>query len=122
MASTARQWALTDTLLFAFAENRRGERTLYSSAPEGPRGDLYSVGAFGGDDPGDPDAQGVFVDGTHGTSFAAPFVSAVSLLTKRFHAPMVHGVPTRIGLFTREVIEAAREGRFLRFRPAEGDQ
>ncbi|WP_157633023.1 S8/S53 family peptidase [Burkholderia ubonensis] len=107
-----------DSLLFAFAENRRGERALYSSAPDGPRGDLYSVGAFGGDDPSDPDAQGVFIDGAHGTSFAAPFVSAVSLLTKRFNAPMVHGIPSRVGLFTREVIEAAREGRLLRFRAA----
>lgn len=112
------RWLTEDmeTLLFATAENRRRERARYSSAPEGPKADLFSAGAFGGDDPGDPDAQGVFVDGTHGTSFAAPFVSATALLTKRFRGPMAHGIPTRIGLFTREVIEAAREGRFPRIR------
>jgi hypothetical protein len=112
------RWLTEDveTLLFATAENRRRERTRYSSSLEGPKADLFSAGAFGGDDPGDPDAQGVFVDGTHGTSFAAPFVSATALLTKRFRSPMVHGIPTRIGQFTREVIEAAREGRFPSIR------
>lgn len=108
-----------DTLLFAVAENRRRERTLYSSAPDGPHGDLCSVGAFGGDDPGDPEAQGVFIDGAHGTSFAAPFVSAVALLTKSFHDPLLYGIRSRVGLFTREVIEAAREGHFLRLRSEE---
>ncbi len=110
------RWLTDDvnSLLFAFAENRRGERTLYSSAPEGPRGDLCSVGAFGGDDPSDHEAQGVFIDGVHGTSFAAPFISAASLLTKRFPPP--------IGPFTREVIEAARQGRFLRLRIEEVEE
>lgn len=112
------RWLTEDvqTLMFAVAENRNGERTRYSSAPEGPRGDLFSAGAFGGDDPDEPGAQGVFADGTHGTSFAAPFVSAVALLTKDIRAPMAHGFPTRIGTFTREVIEAARHGRYPRIR------
>lgn len=112
------RWLTEDveTLMFAVAENRNGERTRYSSSPEGPRGDLFSAGAFGGDDPDEPGAQGVFADGTHGTSFAAPFVSAVALLTKDFRAPMTHGFPTRIGSFTREVIEAARDGRYPRIR------
>lgn len=112
------RWLTEDveTLMFAVAENRNHERARYSSAPEGPRGDLFSAGAFGGDDPDEPGAQGVFADGTHGTSFAAPFVSAVALLTKDFRAPMTHGIPTRIGTFTREIIEAAREGRYPRMR------
>lgn len=112
------RWLTEDveTLMFAVAENRNRERTRYSSAPEGPRGDLFSAGAFGGDDPDEPGAQGVFADGTHGTSFAAPFVSAVALLTKNFNAPLTHGIPTRIGMFTREIIEAARDGRYPRMR------
>lgn len=110
-----------ETLLFAVAENRRRERARYSSTPEGPRADLFTASAFGGDDPDEPEAQGVFSDGTHGTSFAAPFVSATALLTKRFQAQPTHGVPTRIGLFTQEVIERAREGQFLRMRPASPD-
>lgn len=112
------RWLTEDveTLMFAVAENRNRERTRYSSAPEGPRGDLFSAGAFGGDDPDDPGAQGVFADGSHGTSFAAPFVSAVALLTKTFRSPMTLGFPTRIGMFTREIIEAARDGRYPRMR------
>lgn len=112
------RWLTEDveTLMFAVAENRNRERAQYSSAPEGPRADLFSAGAFGGDDPEEPGAQGVFVDGTHGTSFAAPFVSAVALLTKEFRSPVTHGIPTRIGMFTREIIEAAREGRYPRIR------
>ncbi|WP_143007659.1 MULTISPECIES: S8/S53 family peptidase [Nitrosospira] len=108
-----------DTLLFAIAENRHHERARYSSAPDGPLGDLYSASAFGGDDPEDPDAQGVFIDGAHGTSFAAPFVSAVALLTKHFDIPMTHGIPTQIGYLTRKVIENAREGRFAQYRAKE---
>jgi subtilisin family serine protease len=113
------RWLTEDveTLLFAVAQNRKGERTRYSSAPEGPHADLFSAGAFGGDDPDDPDSQGVFLDGMHGTSFAAPFVSAVALLTKHFHAPPTQGFPTRIGMYTRELIDAAREGRSLRLHP-----
>lgn len=112
------RWLTEDveTLVFAIAENRNRERARYSSAPEGPRGDLFSAGAFGGDDPDEPGAQGVFADGAHGTSFAAPFVSAVALLTKDFRGPMAHGIPTRIGTFTREIIEAARDGRYPRVR------
>lgn len=108
-----------DTLIFAVAENRRGERTRYSSAPEGPRADLFSAGAFGGDDPEDGESQGVFLDGSRGTSFAAPFVSAVALLTKRFHNPPTHGIPNRLGLFTRDVIASAREGRYLQMHSPE---
>lgn len=106
------RWLTEDveTLMFAVAENRKGERTRYSSAPEGPRGDLFSAGAFGGDDPDEPGAQGVFADGTHGTSFAAPFVSAAALLTKGISTPPAPGFPTSIGIFTRAVIEAARNG------------
>lgn len=108
-----------DTLLIAVAQNRRYERARYSSAPEGPLADLFSVGAFGGDDPSDPDAQGVFLDGVHGTSFAAPFVSSVALLTKHF-PDETDGFPTPIGFFTNQVIEGARVGRmprhFLNFR------
>ncbi|WP_423222095.1 S8/S53 family peptidase [Ideonella lacteola] len=112
------RWLTEDveTLMFATAENRSRDRARYSSAPEGPRSDLFSAGAFGGDDPDEPGAQGVFSDGTYGTSFAAPFVSAVALLTKGFIAPITHGVPTRIGTFTREIIEAARDGRYPRIR------
>jgi hypothetical protein len=110
------RWLTQDvnTLLFAVAENQRGDRTRYSSAPEGPYADLYSAGAFGGDDPDDANAQGVFSDGTHGTSFAAPFVSAVALLSKDFHGPMVQGFPTHIGAFTRQLIDGARNGQSLR--------
>ena len=104
------RWLTEDveTLLFAVAENRKRERTRYSGSPEGPRGDLFSARAFGGDDPEDPDAQGVFADGTHGTSFAAPFVSAVALVAK--HSP--HGPRTGLGELSRRAIERAREGHF----------
>lgn len=70
-----------DNLLLAYAENSRHERTRYSCATTGPLAYRYSVGAFGGDDPGGPDAQGMFSDGSHGTSFAAPFVTAATLVT-----------------------------------------
>lgn len=114
------RWLTQDinTLLFAVAENRKGDRTRYSSAPEGPYADLYSAGAFGGDDPDDPEAQGVFWDGAHGTSFAASFVSAAALLTKHLHAPIVEGVPSHLGVFTRQLIAAARNGHSLRLGPA----
>ncbi len=116
------RWLTQDisTLLFAVAENRKGDRTRYSSAPEGPYADLFSAGAFGGDDPDEPEAQGVFWDGAHGTSFAAPFVSAAALLTKHFHAPIVEGFPTHLGAFTRQLIAAARNGHSLRLEPAHG--
>ncbi len=104
----------TETLIFAVAENQKGDRARYSGAPEGPHADLFSAGAFGGDDPEDPDAQGVFVDGSHGTSFAAPFVSAAVLLAKDFSAPPAQGFPTRIGQFTRSLISGARNGHSLR--------
>jgi len=107
------------TLLFAVAENRRGDRTRYSAALNGPNADLYSAGAFGGDDPGDADAQGVFRDGAYGTSYAAPFVSAGALLTK--HLPVQPGDPlaTQIGAYTRLLIEHARTGLPLRLPPPE---
>lgn len=105
-----------DTLLFAVAENRKGERARYSGAPDGPHADLFSAGAFGGDDPEDADRQGVFVDGVHGTSFAAPFVSAMTLLTKRFSPPMTKGFPSHAGDVTRRLIETARSGGSLRLR------
>jgi hypothetical protein len=110
------RWLTEDlsTLLFAIAENRNGDRTRYSSAPEGPYADLFSAGAFGGDDPDEPGAQGVFLDGCYGTSFAAPFVSAAALLTKNFHAPSLHGFPTHLGAFTRQLIDGARNGQSLR--------
>ena len=106
------RWLTEDvtTLLLAVAENRHGDRTRYSSAPDGPFADLFSAGAFGGDDPGDDGAQGVFVDGSHGTSFAAPFISAVALLTKDFQSDVLGGTPTQLGRFTRHVIEGARNG------------
>lgn len=115
------RWLTEDinTLLFAVAENRNGDRTRYSSAPEGPYADLFSASAFGGDDPDDPQAQGVFMDGTHGTSFAAPFVSAAALLAKQFQVPITHGFPTRIGEITRQLIEGGRKGRTLRLMPPE---
>jgi hypothetical protein len=107
-----------DTLLFAVAENTRGERTRYSGAPEGPHADLFSAGAFGGDDPDDKDRQGVFLDGVHGTSFAAPFVSAITLLLKQFRPPMTEGFPTHAGAMARHLIEVARTGRGMRLEPA----
>jgi hypothetical protein len=108
------RWLTDDvsSLLFATAHNRRGERTLYSNAPAGPRGDLHSVSAFGGDDPNDPGAQGVFIDGAHGTSFAAPFVSAVSLVTKQTQYIGSNPDLSEIGFHTRKAIEAARKGIF----------
>ncbi len=72
----------TDSLLLAVAENRRRERTSYSGSPGGPLADLFSASTFGGDDPTDPDAIGVFDDGTHGTSFAAPFLTGATLLRR----------------------------------------
>ena len=105
-----------DTLLLAVAENRRGERASYSSAPAGPWADLYSVPAFGGDDPDDEDRQGVFVDGSYGTSFAAPFISAVALFSKQFDDGPLHNTPTRLGLYTRDFMMGARQGLALRMR------
>jgi Subtilase family len=105
-----------DTLLFAVAENRKGERARYSGAPDGPHADLFSAGAFGGDDPDEPDSQGVFLDGVHGTSFAAPFISAMTLLTKRFTPPMTKGFPSHAGDVTRRLIETARGGGSIRLR------
>jgi hypothetical protein len=93
-----------NSLLIAVAENRRGERTRYSGAPEGPLADLYSAAAFGGDDPDEPGAVGAFVDGTHGTSFAAPFLAAATLLGKLNGPP--GAVP--IGPSVRSVIRNAR--------------
>lgn len=103
-----------ETLLFAVGENRSGNRARYSSAPDGPLADLFSAGAFGGDDPDEKDSEGVFMDGGHGTSYAAPFISAAALLSKQFPAPPLHGFPTRIGQFTRNLIETARSGAPLR--------
>ena len=115
------RWLTEDvsTLLFAVAENRSGSRTRYSSAPEGPRADLFSASAFGGDDPDDLDAQGVFLDGTYGTSFAAPFVSAVALLTNEISGMTKSGAPAEFGEITRQLIELARNGSHLRL-PARG--
>jgi Subtilase family len=107
------RWLTDDvsTLLFAVAEDRNGDRAQYSSAPEGPSADLVSAGAFGGDDPATAEAQGVFLDGAHGTSFAAPFVSASALLAKQYLARATQDLPVSIGTLTRDVIEAARNGR-----------
>jgi subtilisin family serine protease len=105
-----------ETLIFAVAENRKQERARYSSSPEGPRADLYSASAFGGDDPDEPDAQGVFADGTHGTSFAAPFVSATALLTKQLTSLPSPSTNTEIGILTKHLIELARDRRLSRLR------
>ncbi len=71
-----------DSMIIATANNRKGYRANYSGSPEGPLADLYSAGAFGGDDPEDDDAMGAFLDGAHGTSFAAPLVTAAALAAK----------------------------------------
>jgi hypothetical protein len=114
------RWLTEDveTLLFAVAENRKGERTKYSGAPEGPQADLFSASAFGGDDPDDEDAQGVFRDGPHtyGTSFAAPFLSAVVLVTKQFNRQFITGMPSQLGSHTRHLMAHIREGGGLQFR------
>lgn len=104
------RWLTDDveTLLLAVAENRHGDRARYSSAPDGPSADLFSAGAFGGDDPEDDGAQGVFIDGSHGTSFAAPFISAIALLTKECCFSASKGNPTELGRYTRRTIESAR--------------
>jgi hypothetical protein len=106
------RWLTNDieTLIFAVAENKRGERTKYSSAPEGPDADMVSAGAFGGDDPDETDAQGCFYDGSRGTSFAAPFISAVALLAKHLNLPK-GAYPKPLGALVRELISRAREGR-----------
>lgn len=106
------RWLTDDmhSLLFAVAENRHRQRARYSSAPEGPEADVVSAAAFGGDDPDEPGAQGVFADGTHGTSFAAPFVTATALATRHMYSPPGH--EEQIGALTRRVIDAARSGVF----------
>jgi hypothetical protein len=113
------RWLTEDitTLLIAVAENQEGNRARYSSAPEGPNADLFSAGAFGGDDPDEVNAQGVFLDGAHGTSFAAPFVSAAALACKQQALKPSKGVYRResdvsssIGELTRQLIENARRG------------
>lgn len=113
------RWLTEDveTLLFAVAENRKGERTKYSGAPEGPQADLFSASAFGGDDPDDEDAQGVFLDGPHtyGTSFAAPFLSALVLVTKQFNPPFIAGMPSQLGNHTRQLMTHIRGGGGLQF-------
>ncbi len=106
-----------DTLLFAIAENRKRQRARYSGAPEGPHADLCSAGAFGGDDPDEAERQGVFLDGGHGTSFAAPFISGIALLTKRW--PQVPaGFSSHAGEITRHLIETARAGGSISIPPS----
>lgn len=109
------RWLNTDltTLLIAVAENRSGEQTRYSGAPSGPLADLYSASAFGGDDPDDVGAVGVFADGAHGTSFAAPFLTATTLLAKRLRGPFLDGVPSDLGPTVRRLMKGAAEGKTL---------
>jgi hypothetical protein len=96
------------TLVLAVAENRHGHRTRYSGSPVGPDSDLFSASAFGGDDPDEAGAAGVFHDGGHGTSFAAPFVSAAALLAKRQIATR-EGPPTGpVGEHIRSVLASVR--------------
>ncbi|WP_020652529.1 S8 family serine peptidase [Massilia niastensis] len=106
------RWLTEDveTLLFAVAENSRRERARYSSIPDGPNCDLFSVAAFGGDDPDETGGQGVFTDGTYGTSFAAPFVSASALLAKN-RLVAGRGMSPEIGRMAQELIERARRRR-----------
>lgn len=103
------RWLTDDltTLVFAVAENRSGDRTRYSCAPEGPAADVFAAAAFGGDDPDDPEAQGVLLDGTYGTSYAAPFVSAAALLSK--HQINMATQKAFLGEWTQFVISYARK-------------
>lgn len=102
-----------DSVLLAVAQNRRGERTRYSSAPEGPLADLVGVRAFGGDDPDDPDAVGVFEDGTHGTSFAAPFVTAAALMAKHLSGSVFRDYSSVLSLNARWLIDMSSRGRLI---------
>jgi len=115
------RWLADDlsSLLIAVAENRRGERARYSSAPQGPFADLFSASVFGGDDPDEPGAIGAFADGTHGTSFAAPFLAAATLLAKRLRRPHLDGQPSGLGQVVQDLIRRAERGHRLHLRPAE---
>lgn len=93
-----------DTLLLAVAENRFRQRARYSSALEGPNADLFSASAFGGDDPDDTGSSGFFTDGDHGTSFAAPILSALALLPRP-------AATHPIGSFVQEKMREARAAR-----------
>lgn len=113
------RWLTDDvqTLVFAIAENRRNERTRYSNEPVGPAADLFTVGAFGGDDPEEAGAEGVFEDGLHGTSFAAPFVSAAVLLAKQTSGPRTRTRTPPFGVIAQDIIDSARSGRYPGGRP-----
>jgi hypothetical protein len=106
------RWLTDDmqTLLFAVAGNKKGDRARYSNSPAGPRADLYSAMAFGGDDIDEPGAEGVFADGARGTSFAAPFVTAAALWAKRDLDTSRAAARDAIGERTQRFIEAARHG------------
>jgi subtilase family protein len=100
------RWLHSDVsnLVLALAENRKGQRAKYSATVEGPTADLYSASVFGGDDPSDVDPMGVFTDGTHGTSFAAPFVSAAALAAKQWPKFMAPDASTDLGLRVQAVL------------------
>jgi len=97
-----------DNLLLAYAENAQREPTDYSCRTSGPLWDLYSVGAFGGDDPDQPNAQGVFTDGSHGTSFAAPFVTAAAIGALCINEGR-NDTNNRIGPLISQLIRLARD-------------
>ncbi len=110
-----------ETLVFAVAENRHGNRARYSGAPEGPNADLFSASIFGGDDPDEVGSMGVFIDGSHGTSYAAPFLSSIALIAKDLHAPVTSGYPVQLGVHMRRLIEGARNGWTLSLNQAAAD-
>lgn len=111
------RWLTEDvrSLIFAMAENRHGQPARYSSIPSGPRADMFSVAAFGGDDPDERRAQGFFSDGAHGTSYAAPFVSALALLAK-LQRPLLDEDEGQFGDQMRNILVQARLEAYRTYR------
>lgn len=102
-----------DSLILAVALNQRGEQARYSHSPSGPLADLFSAAAFGGDDNEDPNAMGVFLDGQQGTSFAAPFVCAATVVAQAWSRRQGHTTPRQIASRARDILDQYRGARFL---------
>lgn len=84
-------------VVLAMALGSDGERTRYTNAPSGGLASIQGAAAFGGDDPEREGGAGVTESRNDvGTSFAAPFVTAVACAIDLHYVPLPDGAVDRV--------------------------